>query len=52
MTTEERLAKLEEAVAELQALVLAPLPASLEDQHRQKVAARALALAGKTKGER
>ena len=46
MTIEERLVKLEQEVAELRAIVLAPLPYSLEDQHRLKVAARAL---GKTK---
>lgn len=42
MTIEERLAKLEAEVAELRGIVLTPLPYSLEDQHRLKVAARAL----------
>lgn len=43
MTIEERLAKLEAEVAELREFVLTPLPYSLEDQHKLKVAARALA---------
>ena len=42
MTLEERVAHLEAQVAELRMLILAPLPYSLEDQHKLKVAARAL----------
>lgn len=42
MTTEERLAKLEEEVAVLLALVAPPPAPSLEEQHRLKVAARTL----------
>ena len=43
-TLEQRIADLEKQMANLQeilATVLAPLPLSLEDQHRLKLAARA-----------
>lgn len=52
MTIEERLDRLEGEVAALQEIVLAPLPYSLEDQHRMKLAARALASVGKAKETR
>lgn len=50
MTTEEKVAELERRMADVEqavAVALAPLPYSLEDQHRLKVAARAL---GKKEG--
>ncbi len=46
MTPEERIAELERKLAGLEKIVLsmlAPLPWTLEDQHRLKVAARAKA---------